>query len=301
MYSLPWYGICTLSCRDGSTLFPPEWPCMKIMQRMDISTSGWSWQKKSNYFLHPIAPSFSRGWLKKCHLCLSTPSNSLCEAIEMKARSPDKFMVVTSDVKVTDEDALLSRRMMIKAKNIIMKDWIWIKAVHTETEFSREPYQQDVTSVKRSGTWLNMESKNLAPKCLASRCVPNKPIEFPSTVLGWLHWRHALEQRTGRKLESSDDSWCWRYVLSRSTEKGGSHVERVMTKSDISCHICTIATSFSVFQKAPSRVCQRSCWWTSSNESRPSAQNRSWFQFPNGQHVLWASLHILGRFIYWLE
>ena len=43
------------------------------------------------------------------HFCLSTPSNSLWEAIEMKARSPDKLMDVTSDVKVTDENVFLSR------------------------------------------------------------------------------------------------------------------------------------------------------------------------------------------------
>ena len=39
----------------------------------------------------------------KYHLCLSTPSNSLWEALEMKAWSPDTFMKVTS-VKVSDED-----------------------------------------------------------------------------------------------------------------------------------------------------------------------------------------------------
>ena len=37
-----------------------------------------------------------------------------------------------SDVKVTDEDGLLSRSMMIKAKNIIMKERIWINRVISE-------------------------------------------------------------------------------------------------------------------------------------------------------------------------
>ena len=34
----------------------------------------------------------------------------------MKARSPDKFMDVTSDVKVTDEDGFLSRGIMNESK-----------------------------------------------------------------------------------------------------------------------------------------------------------------------------------------
>ena len=33
----------------------------------------------------------------------------------MKARSPDKFMDVTSDVNMTDEDGYLSRNMTIRA------------------------------------------------------------------------------------------------------------------------------------------------------------------------------------------
>ena len=56
--------------------------------------------------------------VKKYHLCLSTPSNSLWEAIELKAWSPDKFMKVTS-VKVSDEDGFL-----IKAKNTIVNERI---------------------------------------------------------------------------------------------------------------------------------------------------------------------------------
>ena len=51
-------------------------------------------------------------FVKKFNLCLSTPSNSLWEAIEMKALSPDKFMDVTSDVKMPEENDFLSRSMM---------------------------------------------------------------------------------------------------------------------------------------------------------------------------------------------
>ena len=67
----------------------------------------------------------------------------------MKAHK-EKSMNV-SDVNVTDEDDFLSRSMMIKAKNIIMKERTWINRVT----------QRDVTKMKRSGECLNMESKNL--------------------------------------------------------------------------------------------------------------------------------------------
>ena len=68
-----------------------------------------------------------------------------------KAHS-EKYMNV-SDVNVTDEDDFLSRSTMIKAKNIIMKERTWIDRVA----------QRDVTNVKRSGQWLNIESRNLVP------------------------------------------------------------------------------------------------------------------------------------------
>ena len=51
--------------------------------------------------------------MKKYHFCLNLSSNSLWEALEMKAWSPDKFMDVTS-VKVPDEDGYLIRNMTIK-------------------------------------------------------------------------------------------------------------------------------------------------------------------------------------------
>ena len=65
----------------------------------------------------------SQEGVKKYPFCLRTPSNSLCEALEMKAWSPDKFMKVTS-VNVSDENGFLSNSMTIKAKNTIMKESI---------------------------------------------------------------------------------------------------------------------------------------------------------------------------------
>ena len=62
------------------------------------------------------------------HLCLSILINSLWEVLEVKARSPEKLMDV-SDMKVTDEDGFPSCSMMIKAKNMIMKERIWINRV----------------------------------------------------------------------------------------------------------------------------------------------------------------------------
>ena len=47
----------------------------------------------------------------------------------------------------------VSRSMMIKAKDIIMKERTWINRVA----------QRDVRNVNRSGEWFNMESKNLMP------------------------------------------------------------------------------------------------------------------------------------------
>ena len=40
-----------------------------------------------------------------------------------------------NDIKVTDEDGSLSRSMMIKAKNTIMKERIWINRVASEIVF----------------------------------------------------------------------------------------------------------------------------------------------------------------------
>ena len=68
------------------------------------------------------------------HLCLSISINSLWEALNVKASSPNKFMDVTS-VKVSDKDGFLSRSMMIKARNTVMKERIRINRVANEIVF----------------------------------------------------------------------------------------------------------------------------------------------------------------------
>ena len=52
----------------------------------------------------------------------------------MKVRSPEKFMDVC-DEKVTDEDGFLSSSVMIKARNTLMKERIWINRVASEFVF----------------------------------------------------------------------------------------------------------------------------------------------------------------------
>ena len=91
----------------------------------------------------------------------------------MKAWSQDKFMKVTS-VNVSDENDFLSHSMMIKEKNIIMEERIWItvkltiqkrvakvdvEPTATSWTYSRSSrlHVRHVTNVKRSGEWLNME------------------------------------------------------------------------------------------------------------------------------------------------
>ena len=99
------------------------------------------------------------------HVCLKL-INSLWEAFEMKAQSPEKFMDV-SDVKVTDEGGSLQCSKTIKANNKIVKERIWINPVTSMietqpletdtdqlhayhyssrgTQFARESYHRDVT------------------------------------------------------------------------------------------------------------------------------------------------------------
>ena len=67
---------------------------------------------------------------------------------KLKARSPDKFMDVTNDLKVTDEDDVLSCSLMIKAKNIIMKEQIWITSVSLQFERNRHVERSIVGSVQ---------------------------------------------------------------------------------------------------------------------------------------------------------
>ena len=70
------------------------------------------------------------------HLCLNIPISSWCFTDEMKARSPQQSMGV-NDVKVTDEDGFLSCSMTIKAKNIIMRERIWINRVAQRDSLSK--------------------------------------------------------------------------------------------------------------------------------------------------------------------
>ena len=54
-------------------------------------------------------------------------------SVPLKRKLTQKSMNV-SDMKVTDKDDFLSRSMMIKAKNIIMKERIWINRVISKIE-----------------------------------------------------------------------------------------------------------------------------------------------------------------------
>ena len=53
---------------------------------------------------------------------------NLLDSLEVKSMN-------VRDVKMTDEDSFLSNSMMIKAKNIIMQERIWINCVVSEIEF----------------------------------------------------------------------------------------------------------------------------------------------------------------------
>ena len=63
--------------------------------------------------------------------------NTIEEVINLLDSLEVKSMNV-SDVKMTDEDSFLSNSTMIKAKNIIMQERIWINGVINETTF--EPH-----------------------------------------------------------------------------------------------------------------------------------------------------------------
>ena len=67
---------------------------------------------------------------------------ALWQAVIMKARSPEKAMDVC-DEKVTDDGGFLSFSMMIKAKNTLVKDRIWINRFAREFVF--QPFIQTPT------------------------------------------------------------------------------------------------------------------------------------------------------------
>ena len=71
----------------------------------------------------------------------------------MKAQSPDKFMDVTSDMNMIDEDGYLSRNMTIRTNwndDSQLHDE-HIITVREEPNLHVESRQRDVTNVERSG------------------------------------------------------------------------------------------------------------------------------------------------------
>ena len=108
----------------------------------------------------------------------------------MKARSLEKFMHV-SDAKVTDEDGVLSCSMMIKAKNIIMKERIWINRVISEIMFSAlhpdsgtPSHDECVNAVRRNVICILNLNRDM------SRTECGHPGNFLLTLLG-VEWIHA--------------------------------------------------------------------------------------------------------------
>ena len=66
-----------------------------------------------------------------------------------------------SDVKITDEEGFLSRRRMIKAKNIIMKERIWINAVPNEITLQPLDPDTDTPSCTRSACDYSARRKRI--------------------------------------------------------------------------------------------------------------------------------------------
>ena len=73
--------------------------------------------------------------------CVSRRRYSLCATLSVKVTDEDGFSVPQHD----DHDVI---------------------TVREEPGLHLEPYQRDVTNVKRSGEWLNIESRNLVPRSL---------------------------------------------------------------------------------------------------------------------------------------
>ena len=77
------------------------------------------------------------------HLCLSIPINSLWAALEMKARSPEKFMDLNLDQSYDRRDHVFSIRHCTVAR----------RAYHYSSrgpQFARESYQRNVWTYSRS-------------------------------------------------------------------------------------------------------------------------------------------------------
>ena len=118
-------------------------------------------------FCSPRGTPSSAVDLKKYHLCLSIATNSLWEALKVKARSPNKFMNV-SDTQVSDEDGYMSRKLTITANSKIVNVRIWINPViskiviqplHSDTDMSKNSIN-GVETIVRDGRGSNI---TLAP------------------------------------------------------------------------------------------------------------------------------------------
>ena len=100
---------------------------------------------------------------KKYHFCLSSSINSSWEALNVKARSPDKFMDV-SDMQVSNEDGYMTSNLTVRANSKIVNVRIWINLVtskivfqplHSDTDMSKNPIN-GVETIVRDGRGFNM-------------------------------------------------------------------------------------------------------------------------------------------------
>ena len=171
-----------------------------------------------------------------------------------------------SDVKVTDEDCFLSRSMMIKAKNTIMKERTWINRVA----------QRDVTNVKRSGEWLNMESRNLVPGDLMkltlgkSTHIKIRDVggTFSSSFNGVVQCTidysgHVLPARTDRDVYVSKP---WHTLHPDVTLSDSHSVELLLGPlSSFSKSGHDLVTDFCVVSKRTAHGCVADCAWTPSS------------------------------------
>ena len=74
-----------------------------------------------------------------------------------------------SDVKMTDEDSFLSNSMMIKVKNIIMKDRIWINGVINDTTVE--------THCEATGHFPPVRQCRNVDDCRVHKCGPTQGVQ----------------------------------------------------------------------------------------------------------------------------
>ena len=86
----------------------------------------------------------------------------LLDSLEVKSMN-------VSDVKMTDEDSFLSNSMMIKAKNIIMKERIWINGVINETTFD--------THCEATGHFPPVRQYGNVDGCRVHKCEPIQGVQ----------------------------------------------------------------------------------------------------------------------------